>query len=147
MQRLFGRFSIMEKHFDKWPAFSWRFVAGISPAESGVLDCVAFFRVGDHSGGRREIGFYIAFEVQREFRIGDEVGEPVSWAALAGDDDLAINVVEPDLDSPWCARSSTDRGDVDHDIPALKRVFYAVVHCVKAFAVAVGGLAHSTAFK
>ncbi len=68
------------------------------------MDCVAFLRIGDHSGGRRKIGLYIAFEVQREFRVGDEVGEPVPWAGLPGDDDPPVNVVEPDLNT---SRSAT----------------------------------------
>jgi len=93
----------MEKDFDKWPAFGWRFVTAISPAESGVHQCVAFLGIGDYPGRCWKICLNDAFQVHREFRVGDEVCEPISSARLPGDDDPAVDVVEPDLDSPWRA--------------------------------------------
>jgi len=91
-------------------------------------DGAALVRVGDDACGCGQISFHIALEVEREFWIGFQVGEPVSGAWRAGNDGLIAYLVEPDFGAREVSRAAACCGDVDDHLFTVNRLHYLFVH-------------------
>ena len=65
----------------------------------------------------REVSLNALFQVKGERGVGVQVGNPAPAARGAGDDDAAIDYVEPDLDAMVEAGLAPLGGDVDDPVP------------------------------
>ena len=72
------------------------------------------------------------FEVEGELGMGLNVGVPAPTAWGAGDVELAIQVVKPDLDTPGQAGLSAPGGDVDGAVPLQCLPYFAIHYSVNS---------------
>jgi hypothetical protein len=100
------------------------------PLGRGLDEWPALLGVRDHSGGRREIRDDPVLEVDDDSGIGPDVVDPVPGPVGSGhprDEQLAVLVVQEDLDPALSARTATGRRQVD-DLAAMQGRADGVIH-------------------
>ncbi len=122
--------SVSENHFHQWTAIDQRLdAADLLPVPvrfRRAHDRKALCGLGNQPGTRREVCPYRTLEVQGKFRVRGQVGKPPPWSGRSGNDDLSVDIVEPDLHAPRTARSPARGRYVDHHLFAPKSIPYSI---------------------
>lgn len=97
------------------------------PGKDRLEDRAALRRIGDRGSAGRQVRGNGAFQVEGEVRMGEQIRVPVALARRAGDVDLTVEIVKPDLDPPRLTAPPPARRDVDRSI-AEQSLSDVVVH-------------------
>ena len=116
---LFRRGWVLEGHLDHRSHCDEIIEGGLTsvPTRSEMLqDLPSGNRVCDHLRPAIKVEVSASFQVYDEARISEKVRQPVPRARRPGDEEAAVDIEHPDLDSTRLSGSAAGRSDIDRRI-------------------------------
>ena len=117
---LFRRGWVLEGHLDHRSRCDEIIEGGLTsvPTSSSEMlqDLPSGNRVCDHLRPAIKVEVSVSFQVYDEARISEKVRQPVPRARGPGDEEAAVDIEHPDLDSTRLSGSAAGRSDIDRRI-------------------------------